>query len=99
MKKFVIIAGFAALSYGISSCGGGQGNDPGRAYMPDMYYSRAYETYGYNTSDRYQNDLAKRGINYKGLPVAGTMARGDVPSYPLPANDSGYAMAVNYRNP
>jgi mono/diheme cytochrome c family protein len=27
------------------------------------------------------------------------MARGDVPQYPLPASDSGYAMAVNYKNP
>jgi mono/diheme cytochrome c family protein len=64
-----------------------------------MYYSRAYETYGYNTSDQYLEHLKQRGIHYDALPVAGTMARGDVPAYPLPGNDSGYAMAVNFKNP
>lgn len=98
-KTFFIIAGFAALGFGIISCGGAHGSDPGDAYMPDMYYSRAYEAYGYNTSDQYEANLKKRGIHYDGLPVAGTMARGDVPSYPLPGNDSGYAMAVAFKDP
>jgi len=99
MKKVLIIAGFATLAYAMTGCGGAEGNNPGRAYMPDMYYSRAYEAYGYNASDRYDKDLAARGIHYNALPVAGTMARGDVEMYPLPASDSGYAMAVNFKNP
>src|SRR6478672_4396603 len=100
MKKTGIYIGvIAAIGLGITGCGGAHGNDPGDAYMPDMYYSRAYEAYGYNTSDQYEENLKKRGIHYDGLPVPGTMARGDVPSYPLPATDSGYAMAVNFRNP
>jgi mono/diheme cytochrome c family protein len=98
-RTLIIITGFAALALGIVSCGDAHGNNPGRAYMPDMYYSRAYEAYGYNTSDQYEENLRKRGIHYDGLPVNGTMARGDVPSYPLPGNDSGYAMAVNFKNP
>jgi mono/diheme cytochrome c family protein len=98
MKKLIIIAGIAA-TYALAGCGGAEGNDAGRAYMPDMYYSRAYETYGYNTTDKYEANLAKRGIHYNSLPVAGTMARGDVPSYPLPGSDSGYAIAVNFKNP
>jgi mono/diheme cytochrome c family protein len=98
-KTLIVIAGVAALGFGIAGCGGARGSDPGEAYMPDMYYSRAYEAYGYNTSDRYYTNLAKRGIRYTGLPVEGTMARGDVPTYPLPGNDSGYALSVNYRNP
>src|SRR6476469_9793907 len=98
-RTLIIIAGFAALGWGIASCGSAGGTNPGRAYMPDMYYSRAYETYGYNTSDRYLENLKQRGIHYDALPVAGTMARGDVPSYPFPATDSGYALAANFKNP
>ena len=98
MKKVLIIAGFAVISYAVVGCGGGQGNDTGEAYMPDMYYSRAYEAYGYNNVGDYEQ-LKQKGVNYTGLPVAGTMARGDVPTYPLPANDSGYQMAINFKNP
>ena len=100
MKKTgILIGGLVAIGLGIAGCGGAHGSDPGRAYMPDMYYSRAYEAYGYNTSDEYEENLRKRGIHYDGLPVAGTMARGDVPTYPLPATDSGYAMAANFKDP
>ena len=98
-RTLLIITGFSTLAVAVLSCGSASGNNPGRAYMPDMFYSRAYETYGYNTSDRYLKNLADRGIHYDALPVPGTMARGDVPSYPLPSNDSGYAMAVNFKNP
>lgn len=80
------------------SCGGGKGNDPGRIYMPDMAYSRAYEAYGYNNVGDYDK-LKAKGVFYNGLPVAGTMARGDVSAYTLPGNDSGYAIAASYRNP
>ncbi|HUP12198.1 MAG TPA: cytochrome c [Niastella sp.] len=99
MKNIFIIAGIAAIGFGVTGCGGAEGNDPGRIYMPDMAYSRAYEAYGYNTTFKDYDALAKRGINYNGLPVMGTMARGDVPSYPLPASDSGYAQAVSFKNP
>ena len=98
MKKYLIIAGIAAMGVSLIGCGGAEGENPGRAYMPDMYYSRAYEAYGYNNIDDYKK-LADKGVFYNGLPVAGTMARGDVASYSLPANDSGYAMSVNLRNP
>lgn len=49
------------------------GNDPGRVYMPDMMYSRAYEAY----------TLAPEGspVKYSSLlPVAGTIPRGILPS-------------------
>jgi mono/diheme cytochrome c family protein len=96
-RTYLLIAGLAAFG-ALTGCGA-HGSDPGSAYMPDMYYSRAYDAYGYNTTDQYNENLKKRGIHYDGLPVAGTMARGDVPTFPLPGNDSGYAMAVNFRNP
>ena len=54
MKKLLIIAGIAAAGLSITGCGGGKGPNPGHAYMPDMYYSRAYEAYGYNNIDDYE---------------------------------------------
>lgn len=77
MKRFVIITGCIALGAGLWSCGGAKGNDPGSSYMPDMYYSRAYETYGYNNVEGEMDSLRKRGILYTGMPVPGTVARGE----------------------
>ncbi len=98
MKKTgMFITGFVMAAFGIAGCDGAQGNDPGDAYMPDMYYSRAYEAYGYNTTDQYYKNLAERGIKFNGLPVSGTMARGDAPGYTIPNSDSGYALSAAYK--
>ena len=97
MKKLLTLTGFIALVTGLISCGGAKGNDPGRAYMPDMYYSRAYEAFGYNNLPE-DHDLKSKGIYYNAQPVPGTIARGDAFSFPIPAGDSGYAMAATYRN-
>jgi mono/diheme cytochrome c family protein len=99
MKKLLIITSIAVAAVSITSCGGGQGNNPGDAYMPDMYYSRAYETYGYNTSDVMLDSLRKRGIHFNGMPVPGTVARGDMFSYRLTADSAGLAKAEGLRNP
>ena len=98
MKKFLMTGGLVVMAAVFYSCGGGKGEDPGRTYMPDMAYSRAYEAYGYNNVGDYQR-LKEKGVHYNGLPVAGTMARGDVSAYMLPGNDSGYALSASYRNP
>jgi len=45
--------------------------NPNDVYMPDMAYSRAYETYADHSF------LADSGINYTNMPVAGTIARGE----------------------
>jgi len=50
---------------------------PGSIYMPDMAYSRAYETYADHSN------LVEKGINYNSLPVAGTVARGEEMPFPL----------------
>ena len=42
---------------------------PGTVYMPDMAYSRAYESYADHSN------LADKGINYNNRPVAGTISR------------------------
>jgi mono/diheme cytochrome c family protein len=98
MKKLIIATGVLFAATAMISCGGAEGNDPGDIYVPDMAYSRAYETYGYNNIGDYQN-LKDRGINYNAVPVAGTIARGDVAAYPYPETDTGYVQSKAYRNP
>jgi mono/diheme cytochrome c family protein len=98
MKKLLLLTGIIAGALGITGCGGAHGNDPGDAYMPDMYYSRAYEAYGYNNKPEDHN-LKARGAFYNGMPVPGTIARGDSYPFPIAAGDSGYAMAASYHSP
>lgn len=99
MKKLLITAGIFSLSSGFVSCGGGKGEDPGQAYMPDMYYSRAYETYGYNNVHGEYDSLKARGITYTGMPVPGTVARGEMGSYYLTPDSAGLVAAQKLRNP
>ena len=53
--------------------------DPGRVYVPDMVYSRAYETYAALDSDKFTSDVNELGrkIFYNRMPVAGTLSRGE----------------------
>jgi mono/diheme cytochrome c family protein len=99
MKRILIAVGAFSLTLGFISCGGAHGDDPGHAYMPDMYYSRAYETYGYNDVGGEYDSLRKRGVNYTGMPVNGTVARGDMISYHLTGDSAGLAAANGLKNP
>ena len=58
---------------------------PGHVYMPDMGYSRAYETYAELDSDKFTSDVDELGrkIFYNHMPVAGTIARGEEMPFPL----------------
>ena len=98
MRKLFIIAGIIVISAALVSCGGAEGEDPGQTYMPDMAYSRAYETYGYNSLPE-DHDLKSRRAYYNGNPVAGTMARGDSYTFPIAGGDSGYLQAKTYQSP
>jgi mono/diheme cytochrome c family protein len=49
---------------------------PGRVYMPDMAYSRAYETY--SVTEEMKDSLRKKGINFSNTPVAGTIKRNEL---------------------
>jgi len=80
MKKTLIIAGCLVAVIAIS-CDKPR-RSPGRAYMPDMAYSKAYETYA-PVQERL--DEAKTGAHFTGLPVAGTIARGELHAY-VPVN-------------
>jgi mono/diheme cytochrome c family protein len=66
--------------------------EPGKTYMPDMAYSRAYEAYT-------PNDLAKEDINYVPYPVEGTIRRGDLFPYTLPNDSNGYKMSASVKDP
>jgi mono/diheme cytochrome c family protein len=93
MKKFWIICGCAAMIIVMASCNKVR-RSPGRVYMPDMSYSRAYESYSS------LEGLTQKGINYKAMPVAGTFAREDsLFVYPYQNDSAGYANSKNVINP
>ena len=105
MKKFAIITGIFAAGLLVSSCRMGK-NDPGKVYMPDMSYSRAYETYAGLDSNKFTNDPAQMGegkIFYNNMPIAGTVARGELPAFPLAMDKTGdttnYVAAKQILNP
>ena len=93
MKTIKIIVTFvliAILAIVFESCDSKR--EPGKTYMPDMAYSRAYEA---NTS----NDLKKESINYVPYPVEGTIRRGDLFTYSLPNDSNGYKMSAEVKDP
>ena len=93
MKKFLIIAGSAITVIVVLSCNQVR-RDTGRAYMPDMAYSVAYETYA-PTTER----LKASGAHYTGIPVEGTIARGDMFAYILKNDSAGYAQSALVKSP
>ncbi|MGH2624559.1 MAG: c-type cytochrome, partial [Sphingobacterium sp.] len=63
----------------------------GHVYMPDMFYSRAYETYAQRDSSQFTEDKAEAGrkIFYNNQPVAGTIAVGEDMPFPLAKDKTG----------
>ncbi len=78
---------------------------PGRVYMPDMGYSRAYETYAGLDSDKFTSDANELGrkIFYNHMPVAGTIARGEEMPFPFAKDAAGdstnYVASKQVTNP
>src|SRR6185503_828813 len=103
MKKIVIITGVISAVL-FSSCRFGN-RSTGYAYMPDMFYSRAYETYSALDSSKFTNDPAQAGgkIFYDRMPVMGTIARGEVSSFLLTMDKMGdttnYVASKSIPNP
>ena len=93
MKKILVIA-FLIVS--IAGCSDVK-RTPGAVYMPDMAYSRAYETYAPIDT------LAKQGIHYNRMPVAGTIKRGELLPFPLAKDKAGdttnYVASTHITNP
>ena len=92
MKNFLIIVICTVTAIIMISCNKVH-RSPGRVYMPDMSYSRAYETYASTEA------LEKAGAHYNALPVQGTIARGDMMPYTLKNDSAGYAQSVSIKNP
>jgi mono/diheme cytochrome c family protein len=71
---------------------------PGRIYMPDMAYSRAYETYASTAN------LDSHGIHYDKRPVPGTIKRGELFPFPIakdanPSDSTNYVLSKQVQNP
>lgn len=100
MKKIAIIPG-VILAAATLFVGCGSKREPGRTYMPDMAYSRAYETYAYRDSLKFTADPNNKGgmIFYNAVPVPGTMKRGEELPYTLSHDSIGYVMSANVKNP
>lgn len=95
MKKLSIITVLSAAVV-IVSCSDVK-RTPGKIYMPDMAYSRAYETYADHSN------LAEKGIHYTAMPVAGTISREEEMPFHLtkdaPGDSTNYVASKLVRNP
>ena len=102
MKVQLLIFFIAALI--IAGCNSVR-RDPGRVYMPDMGYSRAYETYAALDSNIFTEDTNEQGrkIFYNNMPVAGTIARDEEMPFPFakdfPGDTTNYVASKQFVNP
>ena len=101
MKKTAIIATLVlTTAVVIISCDSKR--QPGKVYMPDMAYSRAYESYALRDSSKFTMDPADAGhkIFYNNLPPAGTIKRGDEFPFNVPNDSNGLInLAPLVKNP
>lgn len=106
MKKFFWIVNVLLLGLLISACNDVR-RSPGRAYMPDMSYSVAVETYSQLDTAKFTQDSLAKGngkIYYTFMPVPGTMAREDISQqfpYALdkPGDSTNYVASKSFPNP
>lgn len=101
MKKIAIIATLI-LSAAVVFTSCRDKREPGRAYMPDMAYSRAYETYAQRDSSIFTTDPKEAGhkIFYNNLPPAGTLKRNDLFPYTVPNDSNGLInLSSQVKNP
>jgi mono/diheme cytochrome c family protein len=96
MKKFFILAAVSGSLAVLVGCK--DKSSPGRAYMPDMTYSNAYETYA-DAEARLKNSGAETTPEYSAMPVPGTIARGAMGSYPYKNDSAGYANSASVTSP
>lgn len=95
MKQLFVISGLV-LFVAATGCSDVK-RHPGRVYMPDMGYSRAYETYSSTA------ELDSAGVNYTRMPVPGTIKRGELFPFPLSKDAAGdstnYIASKQVQNP
>lgn len=101
MKKIATFS-LAALTVCMTFVGCDSKREPGKIYMPDMAYSRAYETYADRDTAIFTShveDLGGSKIFYNAMAPAGTMRRGDLLPYGLPNDSTGYKNSAEVKNP
>ncbi|MCX6313409.1 MAG: cytochrome c [Sphingobacteriales bacterium] len=84
----------------VSSCDSKR--QPGKIYMPDMAYSRAYETYAERNDSIFTTDADKKGdkIFYNNMPVTGTIQRGELFPFTVPNDSNGLiVLSAQIKNP
>jgi mono/diheme cytochrome c family protein len=85
LTKKIILTTFSAAVL-VAGCNDVR-RDPGRVYMPDMAYSRAYETYSVTAEQK--EALLKQGIHYSNTPVPGTIKRGELFPFSITKDKEG----------
>ena len=95
MKKYIFLLSVIGFS-SLMSCDEVK-RKPGDIYMPDMAYSRAYETYADHSN------LQAQGINYNNRPVKGTIARDEELPFliakDIPGDTTNYVLAKQVKSP
>ena len=100
--SFVFFSGIALVL--LASCNNVQ-RTPGTIYMPDMTYSRAYETYLARDSSKFtrEEEQADTKIFYNDRPVVGTVMRGEDITFLLlkdaPGDSANYVASKSIENP
>jgi mono/diheme cytochrome c family protein len=101
MKQKISIAAIILVTaiVTVSSCDSKR--EPGKVYMPDMAYSRAYESYAEHDSifTREVNDKGGKLIFYNEMPADGTIKRGELYPDNLTNDSNGYKMSAMVKNP
>ena len=90
MKKIAIIATLVLTTAAVF-VGCKDKRDPGRIYMPDMTYSRAYESYATHDTTLFSmnpNDAGHK-IFYNNQSPAGTIKRGELFPFNVPNDSNG----------
>ncbi len=100
MKKIEIIATLI-LSMAVVFIGCKDKRSTGSAYMPDMAYSRGYETYASRDSSIFTADPNDAGhkIFYNNMPPAGTIKRGELFPFSLTHDSANYILSAKVINP
>lgn len=100
MKKIATVSVFVlGICLVMVSCSNKR--KPGKIYMPDMAYSRAYETYAARDTSVFTMDQSQTGdkIFYNNMPVSGTIKRDEMLPYLLPNDTTGYKKSADIKSP
>jgi len=101
MKKLAIIATLV-LSTALVFIGCKDKRSPGSVYMPDMAYSRGYETYAPHDSALFTTDPNGAGhkIFYNNMPPVGSIKRGELFPFNVPNDSNGLInLSAQVKNP